>query len=659
MKKFRMVFILLLAFTGNLLANHDRNFTYEGEKIYEGQPANIFKKYKYRTDEVCKTCFKNAYSDFDDSNRLELLSLIPEFHGDEHVCIGCRLPSFYSGYVIFCYRKEYPFLSRQLEFIKKYPDRTEFWPETSFKASKIKSEAILLFFNLFEKTSLNELAKYSNYRDKFILDTPYLKKIDREIFIKSLIANCFWFSDYYQVLEDLRIFAKKNMKIFSRIVGEIDIVLEELYKLYRPWYEEIVCETKLPEVVQEIIFIDYVFGNWASEDDNLNTYFEHEESCDQPNWFRALCCLAKGQAYSEALEYERAIEQFCRAIEYNPKMVDAYIERAIAYFEFGEFDLAVEDYKKATFLKFDNQSFPKNGVLPFESNIKAWNFWDQGEYYVGTSGYYQISVQFISGVIEGANYSAGEFVPNTLGTLSGLSNGLWALVCDPNKVSKDFLDGLYDLVDYIRSNSNQEILEQVIPELRELFEQWDSLSNEEISNKIGFIVGKYGFDVFAPCACLKVLKRYQQLKQANALLTLGECAYNPKKAVIFEEVAKRQALRKNLFEDGKIKIHWGMQDKHIPGSHNFDPKRSQITITKETLDRLVSQNAGTGQKIQGALPYNPGYRERVNFGEIIGDYVKLDKNGNIVSSTPTKNGIIHYSNKGMHVVPSDPKAIIQ
>lgn len=650
--KFRVVFLLLLAFTGNLLANHDRNFTYQGEKIYEGQPANIFKKYQYRTDQVCKNCFINAYRGLDDSNQLELLSSIPEFRGKKNVCIGCKSPSFYSGYVLFSYRKEYPFLSRQLEFINAHPDRTDFWPETSIKANKIKSEAISLFFNLFEKTSLDELARYSKYRDKFILDTPYLKKMDREIFIKSLVANCFWFSDYYQVLEDLRIFAKKNMNNFSAVVDEIDIVLEELYKLYRPWYEEIVCDTKLPQVIQEIIFIDYLSGNWINEDDHLNTYFEYEESCDQPNWFRAMFCLVKGQAYSEALQYEGAIEQFCRAIEYNPKMIDAYIERAIAYFELGEFDLAVEDYKKAIFMKFDNQPFPKNGALAFDPNIRAW-VWDQGGYYIGTHSYYQLSVEFISGVVEGVNYSAGEFIPSTLGTLSGLSNGLWGFVCDPNKVSRDFLDGMYDLVDYIRSHSNQEILEQVVPELRELFEQWDSLSNEEISNKMGFIVGKYGFDIFAPCACLKGLKRYQQLKQANALFTLGECAYNPKRAVIFEEVAKRQALRKSLFENGKIKIHWGRQNKHVPGSHNFDPKRGEILITQERLTSILQDKMGGGQRVRGDIPYSPGYKERIEFGEFIGNYAY--KNGENVVKIPTTRGIAHYSKDGVHVVPSAPQ----
>jgi filamentous hemagglutinin len=46
----------------------------------------------------------------------------------------------------------------------------------------------------------------------------------------------------------------------------------------------------------------------------------------------------------------------------------------------------------------------------------------------------------------------------------------------------------------------------------------------------------------------------------------------------------------------------------------------------------------------------PGFRERVNFGTIIGNFVDDDTG----RSYPTTNGIIHYSKKGAHIVPSNP-----
>jgi hypothetical protein len=69
---------------------------------------------------------------------------------------------------------------------------------------------------------------------------------------------------------------------------------------------------------------------------------------------------------------------------------------------------------------------------------------------------------------------------------------------------------------------------------------------------------------------MKAIKRYQDLKNANAMLTL-KCYVTKKKRVkILEEGAKRDAWRQHLFKDGKVGIHWERQEKHILGSHNFD-----------------------------------------------------------------------------------------
>lgn len=652
--KFRIILFFLFAFFANyLIADLDRNYVYQGKQIYENQLPTRFNRYEYRTDAVCKNCFEGTYGWFDVSSKRDILGLIPDFvsEGNKKNCIACGSPSFYSGYILFFYRKEYPFLSRQVDFIKKYPEMTDFWPEVSLRASEVKDKVISLFYDLFEKTTLDDLARYSKFRNQFILETPYLKKIDKEIYIKSIVANCFLFSDYYQVLEDLRIFSKKKM--FGSevsIIENIDIVLEELNQLYRPWYDEIESKSQIPEIAQEILFLDYLFGVWNEEEINSRAYFEDEELLDQPRWFNALFCLVKGQAYNEALQFETAIQQFSKAIEYNPDMVDAYIERAIAYFELGQFDPAIEDYKKTTFLRFNSDTFPKNNTLSFELDVNAWKWTDQGGYYVGTINHTLLAAEFIDGLIEGINCSCIEFVPNSLRTLTGLSNGLWAFSCSPDKVSKHFLDSLYNLVEYIYSESNQEILKQIIPELRELIEEWDLLTNEEISNKMGFIIGKYGFDIFAPGACLKGIKRYQHLKQTNALLTLNQCAYNPKKIVIFEEVAKRQTQRKTLFENGKIKIHWGRQNKHISGTNNYDTTLNRSVLEHHDPTLLLKNYGGTGIPKRG-VPGQAGYKEVVDFNEHIGIWKSEDG----FSQISTTRGIIHYSKDGAHIVPAKPK----
>ncbi|MFQ5753886.1 MAG: polymorphic toxin type 50 domain-containing protein [bacterium] len=81
-----------------------------------------------------------------------------------------------------------------------------------------------------------------------------------------------------------------------------------------------------------------------------------------------------------------------------------------------------------------------------------------------------------------------------------------------------------------------------------------------------------------------------------------------------------------------------------------------MSIGKERLEKILAEKTGKGQKIKSSIPYSPGYKERVNFGELIGEYVKLNEKGEIIRVAPTTKGIIHYSKKGIHVVPSDPHA---
>lgn len=102
-----------------------------------------------------------------------------------------------------------------------------------------------------------------------------------------------------------------------------------------------------------------------------------------------------------------------------------------------------------------------------------------------------------------------------------------------------------------------------------------------------------------------------------------------------------------------VRIQWGKQNKHVPGAHNFDPNRGPIKISKERLEELVKQHAGKGQKANMTTPLSPGYNERVEFNEIIGDYA-LRVDGKPTEFFPTTKGILRYSKDGVHVTPAQP-----
>jgi filamentous hemagglutinin len=99
-----------------------------------------------------------------------------------------------------------------------------------------------------------------------------------------------------------------------------------------------------------------------------------------------------------------------------------------------------------------------------------------------------------------------------------------------------------------------------------------------------------------------------------------------------------------------LPIHEGQQGKHIPGHPNYQPGRKRSILTHEDPPGLVIKFAGTGEPANNYAPGTPGYRERVDFGEPIGFFINR-KTG---KSFPTTKGIIHYSKKGVHIVPASP-----
>jgi filamentous hemagglutinin len=95
-----------------------------------------------------------------------------------------------------------------------------------------------------------------------------------------------------------------------------------------------------------------------------------------------------------------------------------------------------------------------------------------------------------------------------------------------------------------------------------------------------------------------------------------------------------------------VRINWSKQNRHIVNNQT-DLRRS--TLTHPDPEYLLTTRSGTGQAVAGEYG-KAGYRERVDFGTIIGDYRSND--GSVVSAT-TK-GIIHYGNEGAHIIPARP-----
>lgn len=90
------------------------------------------------------------------------------------------------------------------------------------------------------------------------------------------------------------------------------------------------------------------------------------------------------------------------------------------------------------------------------------------------------------------------------------------------------------------------------------------------------------------------------------------------------------------------------QWKHVPGHKNFDTEKSELTDPDP--QGLVDRHARTGDQVGKIEVSEHCSRERVDFGKIIGNFAEEG----IEEKIPTQNKIIHYSKKGVHIVPSRP-----
>lgn len=96
--------------------------------------------------------------------------------------------------------------------------------------------------------------------------------------------------------------------------------------------------------------------------------------------------------------------------------------------------------------------------------------------------------------------------------------------------------------------------------------------------------------------------------------------------------------------DSMKKINSNKQNKHIPGTKEFEKGKSEITISLSECQKLIDKFSGKGQMLNNG-------RERVDFGKIIGYYVDSETG----KKYPTTVGLIHYSKTGAHIVPATPK----
>lgn len=129
----------------------------------------------------------------------------------------------------------------------------------------------------------------------------------------------------------------------------------------------------------------------------------------------------------------------------------------------------------------------------------------------------------------------------------------------------------------------------------------------------------------------------------------ADMTYNEwkKKAFTNSEEERYNKARKEINEKfAPFKVNEGLQNKHIRGSKNFDPHRSELTADPQELLDLYAGKSTPRFTNAG----NWSGKEFFSHSSPIGIWKNEDGD-----EAPTNRGMIHYGKKGAHIIPAKPK----
>lgn len=624
--KTRVLFLSIISFIFSFISTPSLSHALERDFVYIAKGAKGEILY---SNELCLN-FLQQYIPLPQHLELKTIPLLKKHQRYSETCPGCEMArQVYAGYFIFKYKRGYPFLGNQINYAKKYPNFEAYWPETSEKAENINNTAVRLFKDLFSTTALRTVLQSPQIRKHFITKSSSVDDLSDVLYI-SLASQCFRFSDYYIVCSDLRDFSENffTREDFWVIDDKLGDILFALRPLFLDMYHDSMTQHPTDEIRMEMQFIQML--SHREDPELLDKALEFDldvpkgeipevHSKNPPNQksnqYEFLVEL--GTIHNEYYLHTDAITMLSQAIALNKNKVDAYIERAHAFFELDRIDLAIKDYEKIRHLQKKELSFfhPEwssdflyDSSLEFDEIVDDLHFFldlldEEILYPKGWLNHYVGG--FCSGLTIGATQSLVDFVPNTFSCCRGILHGIWSFAKDPKKGGVRLIETSYNLIEILRQNTLKEDLELVVPELKELFLKWDTLDSYDKGKKVGFIVGKYGIDIFAPFVTMKTIKKYQAFRRANTLTTLRSCAKSKKEcAIILERSASHATTRQvttNAAKAGKIvpldgnKISHIMQKKHawdkvipITGNKTEDFKKAAALLEEQQILSKIS-----------------------------------------------------------------------
>lgn len=336
---------------------------------------------------------------------------------------------------------------------------------------------------------IKEIEKRIDIYRKSSIETPNLYSPDEEqclcikrgSYFKKCI-NCNIKFEKYLLAKANKEFGRRHEEP-SLYLACVDRLQEQARLFYQNKYAECIKRHKNPWAFYQYGLIYFEQGEFEKSLKyvrKLLKAYQNEKKLDQlpPKVF-----FDKGVLESQLEHYHDAILSLSYVLEKDPNHKEAHFERAIAYFEEGSFDLALQDYLAS-------------GMKP-DWGITAYK-------------------EFGAGLVEGIQRGIKEEFQDTLPiAVPIMSVGMWALTKTPTVYAKYVSASMACVAAaavYMKAD-------EMTTEMRYLVTNWDKLSQQQQGTLCGYLIGKYGIDIFAVAGSAKMMEAYQNLKRANSMLT--------------------------------------------------------------------------------------------------------------------------------------------
>ncbi|MBM3191989.1 MAG: hypothetical protein FJZ63_04995, partial [Chlamydiae bacterium] len=388
---------------------------------------------------------------------------------------------------------------------------------------------------------------------------------------------------------------QKELQQCERYQRYVEATFAEVKSLYRAIFMNCLEKHQPEGIAFHSALEHFLTGDYYGAIEDINLLISLAEKNSSKNTLIAKLYLLKGQVQSESCLYSDAIVALTEAIDKNPNQKEAFFERAVSYFELGDFDRSLEDY--------------------LSSNIRS------GSTDITSILTRSFALGLSKGVLTGGAQATKEFIPSMLASLQGIGHGLWAFAQDPIEVSTDLVQAARNCVEFIKQNTSKKMIASIVPEFAELLESWHKIEEKEKGEMVGLLIGKYGVELFAGTGLVKGMRLYRELKQANHLLTFETMAISRRNQEIIKAVAAEKAAARKILLKTNLTIKPDAQGKHLIGHKNYEPWRNRSITEHPDLQSLVNKFAGTGIKKGPIRPGAPGYKETIDFKEFIGYFV--------------------------------------